>query len=68
MQLLIEVFGEPPRPPASFARAIGPARFSPLVRALGPEDPRSSVPAHTPPVRDLPPSAPPSAGVPRAGR
>jgi hypothetical protein len=61
MQSLKEIFGEPARPPESFARAIGPARRIALAERIGPGAARAStVPAAPPPHHDLPQSAPPS--------
>lgn len=58
IRLLREVFGEPERPPESFARAIGPERLVPLAARIGPGEVASSVPASPPPHRSLPHSAP----------
>ena len=55
---LREVLGEVNRPRESMARAIGPARFDTLAKAMGPTKPASGVPANPPPHRDLPRVAP----------
>lgn len=58
MMELREVLGEGKRPLESMARAIGPAHFDPLSRAMGPREPARAVPAEQPPRPYLPRVAP----------
>lgn len=61
MRSLREIFGEPARPPESFARAVGPARRIALAERIGPGGARTStMPESPPPHHDLPKSAPSS--------
>jgi hypothetical protein len=61
---LTEVFGEGKRPLESMARAIGPAQFDPLARAIGPYAPPRALPPRPPPHRHLPRVAPAARSAP----